>query len=90
MTMTDADALTLDGNAIAGLLGEILAVEPTRLLRRCASCHERHPLAAHRAYRSAGVVLRCPACGDTALIVGTLDHELAVQLRGTLVVPVGE
>jgi Zn finger protein HypA/HybF involved in hydrogenase expression len=87
MTMNDPDALTLDGNAIAGLLGEILAVEATRLQRTCASCHERHPLAAHRAYRSAGVVLRCPACGDTALVIGTLEHELAVQLRGTLVVP---
>jgi predicted RNA-binding Zn-ribbon protein involved in translation (DUF1610 family) len=74
--------LHLDGNGVAGLLGEILAVEVTTVLRTCQSCGDRRPLGEHRAYRGAGVVLRCPSCGDVALRLGTRPERLTVELRG--------
>ena len=41
-------------------------------------------LAAHRAYRGAGVVLRCPACADVAVRIGVSDRALVFEWRGTL------
>ena len=81
--------LTLDGNGLAGLLSELLAADPTTLVRACATCGQRHPLGAHRAYRGAGVVLRCPACGDAGVVIGVLEERLTVQTRGTFTVARG-
>jgi uncharacterized protein DUF6510 len=82
--MTDT---TLDGNGVAGLLAEILAAEPTTTRRRCQSCGNEHPLAAHRAYRGAGVVLRCPGCSDVALRITEREDALLVEWRGVYTVP---
>ena len=76
-----------DGNDVAGTLGELFGADPTTTRRRCQSCRGEHPLAEHRAYRGAGIVLRCPACGDVALLIGETEDELIVQWRGTLRVP---
>ena len=76
-------ALHLDGNAIGGLLGQLFATDMTAARRRCPSCGERHATGAHRAYVSAGVVLRCPACGDLALRVAELPDRVVIELRGT-------
>jgi hypothetical protein len=78
--MTDVHT---DGNGVAGLLGEVLAVEVTQVLRSCQSCGDESPLGAHRAYEGAGTVLRCPACDDVALLVGVRDDRLVMQWRGT-------
>jgi Family of unknown function (DUF6510) len=77
-----ADALWLDGNALAGLLQEGFATEITTAQRRCQSCGTRSPLGAHRAYRGAGAVLRCPACGDVAMRIGLLPDRQIVRLIG--------
>jgi predicted RNA-binding Zn-ribbon protein involved in translation (DUF1610 family) len=83
--MTMSDELTLDGNGVAGLLADLLSADPTTLLRTCASCGQQHPLGAHTAYRGAGVVLRCPGCGDAALVIGIQERRLTLQTRGTFV-----
>jgi hypothetical protein len=72
-----------DGNAIAGVLQEIFLVEFTALERTCQSCGDRSATGAHRSYVSAGIVLRCPACGDVALRVVTRSHDTVFELRGT-------
>lgn len=82
--MTDTP---LDGNGLAGLLGELLAAEPTVTVRRCQSCGHEHPLAAHRAYRGAGVVLRCPGCEEVAVRIAERDDELIVEWRGVFRLP---
>ena len=82
--MTD---LHTDGNELAGVLAEFLAVEVTTMRRRCQSCGGEHPLAEHRAYRGAGVVLRCPGCGDVALVIGESDAELVIEWRGAYRTP---
>jgi predicted RNA-binding Zn-ribbon protein involved in translation (DUF1610 family) len=79
--MTRGD-LWLDGNAAAGLLAELLGAEPTRVPRRCQSCGETHPVGAHRMYRGAGIVLRCPNCGDIAARIALLPDRCVLQLFG--------
>ena len=61
------DELMLDGNAAAGPLQEIFAVEMTTAIATCAACGAADALGATRAFRGAGVVLRCRAC-DNALV----------------------
>jgi predicted RNA-binding Zn-ribbon protein involved in translation (DUF1610 family) len=80
--MTDDEDLTLDGNGVAGLLAEALAADPSTLVRRCASCGAEHAVGEHRAYRGAGVVLRCPSCGDAAIVVGIHETRLTVRVYG--------
>jgi hypothetical protein len=75
--------LYTDGNELAGMLGEFLAVDPTTTRRRCQSCGDEHPLAEHRAYRGAGIVLRCPGCSDVAVTIVECDGELVIGWRGT-------
>jgi uncharacterized protein DUF6510 len=75
-------ALWLDGNALAGLLDEVFGTEMTVARRRCQSCGTQSALGAHRAYRGAGDVLRCPVCGDLAMRIATLPDRHIVHLVG--------
>lgn len=77
------DALWLDGNAIAALLIDVFGFDLTTGERGCQSCGARNRLAAHRVYRSAGTVMRCPACGDVALRITSLPDRYVVSLAGT-------
>ena len=77
------DARWLDGNALAGLLLEVFGREMTAVPRRCPSCGTRSAVGAHRAYRGAGPVLRCPACGEPGLRIAVLADRHVVHLTGT-------
>jgi Zn finger protein HypA/HybF involved in hydrogenase expression len=61
------DALMLDGNAIAGLLQEVFAVEMTTAIGTCGDCGATEAVGAIHVFRGAGLVLRCPHC-DNALV----------------------
>jgi hypothetical protein len=76
-----------DANGVAGLLSEVFAVEVTSVRRRCHSCGAENALGAHRAYHGAGVVLRCPACSDVAMLVGVAEDRLVLEWRGTFTAP---
>jgi predicted RNA-binding Zn-ribbon protein involved in translation (DUF1610 family) len=78
--MTD---LHTDGNGVAGMLDQVLAVDATMVGRICQSCGDEQPLGAHRAYHGAGVVLRCPSCGDEAIRIGVHGERMTIQWRGT-------
>jgi hypothetical protein len=54
----------------------------TAVLRTCQSCGDRRAIGEHRAYRTAGVVLRCPSCEDVALVIGVQKTRLIVEWRG--------
>ena len=73
----------IDGNGVAGLLAEIAGAEMTEALRTCRSCGDARAVGEHLAYRSAGVVLRCPNCADVAVVVGVQEGRLVVEWRGT-------
>jgi hypothetical protein len=85
----ETDATWLDGNAIAGLLGEVFAAEMTAVDRGCGACGGHSEVGAHRLYRGAGAVLRCPACGDIALRIAVLEDRHVVQMRGSWTLDVG-
>ncbi|HYU38784.1 MAG TPA: DUF6510 family protein [Acidimicrobiia bacterium] len=84
----EADELHTDGNAIAGLLQEIFVAEFTTLERTCQSCGDRNPAGSHRSYQGAGIVMRCPNCGDVALRLAALPDRLVFELLGTWSRPV--
>jgi hypothetical protein len=68
------DELMLDGNAVAGLLQEVFAVEMTTAVGTCAACGTAGRIGAVHVYRGAGVVLRCPHC-DTVLAKIVKSHS---------------
>jgi hypothetical protein len=61
------DELMLDGNAVAGMLGEVFAVEMTTAIMMCGNCGTAGAVGAMHVFRGAGIVLRCPHC-DNALV----------------------
>ena len=61
------DELMLDGNAVAGLLQEVFAVEMTTATMMCGTCGAGEAVGAMHVFRGAGIVLRCPHC-DNALV----------------------
>jgi len=70
MAMSD-DELRLDGNALAGDLGEIFAADMTGVSCRCAHCGRIDAMGSQHLYRSPrapGAVLRCAACGGLLLV----------------------
>lgn len=80
--------LMLDGNAAAGVLQEIFALEMTASPTECANCGREGELGSLMAFtQSPGIVLRCPACEQVLIrIVRTpdatyLDARGAVYLR---------
>jgi uncharacterized Zn finger protein len=58
------DELMLDGNAVAGVLGEVFAAEMTTATVTCGNCGATGPVGAMLLFRGAGLVLRCPQCGN--------------------------
>jgi hypothetical protein len=50
--------------------------------RVCQACRTRSYLGAHRLYRGAGLVLRCPVCEEVALCIARRPQDYAVELRG--------
>ncbi len=79
----------LDGNAAAGLLAEIFAVDVTSAQAMCNGCHAVGPVAGLLAYGlEMGAILRCPGCGDALLRVSRLDGECWLDLRGMSVLRV--
>jgi len=76
------EASWLDGNGVAGLLAEVFGADVTAVVRACGSCGTAAPVGAHRAYRGAGVVLRCPGCEDVAIRIAQLPDRTVLEVRG--------
>lgn len=77
-----------DGNALAGPLREIFAVDITTAVGRCVGCGRTGEVASLRVYRHApGFVARCPGCDAVVLrlvrgpLAAWLDLTGAVSLR---------
>ena len=79
----DEDELRLDGNAAAGVLGEVFALEITAAVGTCASCGATAEVGAVVVYAQApGVVLRCPACTAVLLRLVRGPDRLWLDARG--------
>ena len=77
------DALMLDGNAVAGMLREVFAVEMTTAVADA--------LGATHVFRGAGIVMRCPHCGNVLATIVEDDTRMWMSLPGvrTLQVAMG-
>jgi Family of unknown function (DUF6510) len=79
----ESESLHTDGNEMAGILQEVFVAEITAAPRVCQSCHTENPVGAHRLYHGAGLVLRCPHCGDIAASVVVRPDANVISLHGT-------
>jgi Family of unknown function (DUF6510) len=80
--MDDRD-LRLDGNAVAGMLGEIFTDELTTDAAACDACGAANQVGALMAYvHGMGAVLRCTRCEAVVLRVGRAPDRLWLDLRG--------
>ena len=76
------DAQMLDGNAVAGLLREVFAVEMTTATGTCNGCGATDPIGAVRVFLGAGAVLRCPHCDNALVKIVKGDTRMWVSLPG--------
>ncbi len=75
----------LDGNELAGPLGEIFATDVTVAEGWCANCGRRGPIAELQVYAQApGWVGRCPGCHEVVLKLVRGPGSAWLDLRGTL------
>jgi uncharacterized protein DUF6510 len=80
--MNEAD-LRLDGNAAAGLLTEVFAVEMTTAVGTCAHCGASNAIGAVQVYAQApGTVLRCPSCTGVLMTIVRARERLFVDVGG--------
>jgi hypothetical protein len=85
-TPTDLNhELMLDGNAAAGLLQEIFAVEMTAIPAECASCGNQAEIGTLLAFtHGPGIVLRCSACESVVLRIVQTPDAIYLDARGAV------
>ena len=76
------DALMLDGNAVAGMLQEVFAVEMTMAMGTCGNCGAAEPMGATHVFKGAGVVMRCPHCDTVLAKIVRSDTRLWLSFPG--------
>jgi hypothetical protein len=80
---------SLDGNAAAGALGDLLAFDITVAVSTCAACGDARPVAELRAYLDGpGIVLRCASCGAPQLRLVRSGDRAWLDLRGIRVLEI--
>ena len=66
----ESQAVRVDGNAMAGTLGEIFVHDMTAARIACGGCGEIEPIGSDHAYMQApGVVLRCCHCDGVLFVI---------------------
>jgi len=80
--MVDAGA-EWDGNALAGPLSEVFAVEVTTAVARCRGCGMSSPVARLAVFGpDPGLVARCPGCTDVMLRLVRTPDAVWLDLAG--------
>ena len=73
----------LDGNAAAGELSRIFAVDITSAVGQCVNCGARGRFAEAQLYLDCpGLVARCALCGHVLLRLVTIQQRVFIDLRG--------
>ena len=73
----------LDGNAVAGMLSRVLAVDATTVVGTCAGCGAREAVGETLVYADGpGVVLRCPGCEAVVMRFAEIRGRLVADMRG--------
>src|SRR5258708_19800596 len=83
-TETDCDRdMMLDGNAAAGMLQELFALEMTTVPAECAHCGNVGEIGALLCFNQApGMILRCPACEPVMLRIVRTPGAIYLDARG--------
>jgi hypothetical protein len=77
------DELTLDGNALGGLLGQVFLAEITAAVASCDGCGAVEAFGALTVHSNApGAVVRCPHCGVVLLRVVRAEGRCWLDMRG--------
>jgi hypothetical protein len=79
----------LDGNAVAGLLQEVFAVEMTTALATCSACGASDALGALRVFRGAGIVMRCRRCDNVMVTMAGDEARMRIGLAGVRMLQIG-
>jgi hypothetical protein len=78
-------SIPLDGNVIAGALGEIFAVDVSLGVVECAGCGHSGLVAEAVVYADApGMVARCPECSDVLLRLVRAPNRAWLDLSGVV------
>jgi Zn finger protein HypA/HybF involved in hydrogenase expression len=78
-------SMMLDGNAAAGILSEIFALEITSSSLKCANCGREGEMGTLLAFMQApGVILRCPVCKHVNLRVVQTPETIYLDFRGVV------
>ena len=76
------EELRLDGNAAAGLLREVFAMEVTTAVGTCEGCGSYDAVGAVHVYRAAGTVFRCPHCDSVLMKIVSDGARIWIDARG--------
>ena len=83
MSITRDGELRLDGNALAGELSRVFAVDVTAADGRCGHCGRVAPLGAQHLYRyprAPGAVVRCSGCESVLFVLVDLPDGIRVTI----------
>jgi hypothetical protein len=81
--MAVTEELVLDGNAVAGLLGEVFACEPTTAFGACSSCGTEDYVGASVVYVHApGTVVRCRGCDNVLMVLVRQPGKYVISFQG--------
>ena len=73
----------VDGNAAAGILASVFALDVTRARIVCAGCGHASAVGEQRAFAlEMGAVLRCPTCAGVTLRISVTRHGSFIDMRG--------
>lgn len=77
----ESDAMRVDGNAIAGVLGEVFVQDVTAARIACGGCGKVEPVGAEHAYMQApGIVMRCCHCDSVLLVVARIGETYRLNI----------
>ena len=81
--MTMIDDTRLDGNAEAGELRQLFAMDVTVAIATCAGCGTQAAVGSLPSYaHEMGVVLRCSSCGTVVLRLVRTPRAMYFEARG--------
>ncbi|MDX6552644.1 MAG: hypothetical protein QOH74_1132 [Gaiellales bacterium] len=82
--MTNETSYT-DGNALAGPLADVFAIDVTVGKATCIGCSRQSRVAELHVYAAGpGTIARCPGCGDPVLRYVRTPTAVLLDLRGTV------
>jgi uncharacterized protein DUF6510 len=83
-------SIPLDGNVMAGALGELFAVDVSVGVVECAGCGHTGLMAEVVVYADApGMVARCPHCSDVLLRLVRRENSAWLDMRGLVCLRLG-